>query len=208
MACDSGDKPTIIYSFDGGSERIFKTDLSPIEVTIKNIPVDATGNYNREGFELRFTRENDGSGYLTYAYDYYTFAIPGGSPISTNYIAWWACGQSGFGKRSPCTANYEVYGNCALNIQNYVPGSAVINRAIKCPTAIGNKCSIIISHNGQSIHKDQGACPTIYDVQCKRCPEGTCECKTPIYPGYCCLDCSTTAASIRTITNELKTKNG
>lgn len=40
------------------------------------------------------------------------------------------------------------------------------------------------------------------------CPPGTCKCHSESYPGYCCLDCSATAASIRSITNELRRKNG
>lgn len=48
-----------------------------------------------------------------------------------------------------------------------------------------------------------------YKVSCDdECPEGFCKCIIPEYPGYCCLDCAATAASIRAITNELRAKNG
>lgn len=40
------------------------------------------------------------------------------------------------------------------------------------------------------------------------CPPGTCKCPSPIYPGYCCLDCAGTVANIQAITNELRRKNG
>ncbi|MEH2322052.1 MAG: hypothetical protein V7K32_00315 [Nostoc sp.] len=50
--------------------------------------------------------------------------------------------------------------------------------------------------------------PPKYQVACGvACPEGFCKCEIPEYPGYCCLDCAFTAASIHAITNELKYKN-
>lgn len=46
-----------------------------------------------------------------------------------------------------------------------------------------------------------------YSVACGgECPEGFCKCPIPEYPGYCCLDCAATAASIRSITNDLRAK--
>ncbi|WP_218964710.1 hypothetical protein [Nostoc linckia] len=48
-----------------------------------------------------------------------------------------------------------------------------------------------------------------YKVSCgDECPEGFCKCPSPEYPGYCCLDCTATAASIHAITDDLKVRNG
>lgn len=56
---------------------------------------------------------------------------------------------------------------------------------------------------------DDDAIDCDWSVQCDDdCPEGTCKCISPIYPGYCCLDCESTAANIRAITNDLRAKNG
>ncbi|MCC5619251.1 hypothetical protein LC605_30105 [Nostoc sp. CHAB 5836] len=61
---------------------------------------------------------------------------------------------------------------------------------------------------GKTIFKELGIkCNCI--VNCEEdCSEGFCKCPSPTYPGYCCLDCASTAASIRAITNELRAKNG
>ena len=61
---------------------------------------------------------------------------------------------------------------------------------------------------GQSITRKYDAKP-VFTVACgDDCPEGFCKCIIPEYPGYCCLDCSATAASIHAITNQLRGKNG
>lgn len=72
---------------------------------------------------------------------------------------------------------------------------------------ITDKCIIqIISSTGQIFTKT-GECPIEYTVICgDECPEGSCKCITPGYPGYCCLDCGSAAASIRAITNSLGRK--
>ena len=69
---------------------------------------------------------------------------------------------------------------------------------------------IRVYRGSELIFKDVGKAPITYKVDCirERCPEGYCECKIDNYPGYCCLDCAATAASIRAITNDLKGKNG
>ncbi|MCC5625111.1 hypothetical protein LC574_29075, partial [Nostoc sp. CHAB 5715] len=57
---------------------------------------------------------------------------------------------------------------------------------------------------------DEIECPSgDFKVSCgDECPEGFCKCPIPEYPGYCCLDCASIAASIRAITNGLRAKNG
>lgn len=66
----------------------------------------------------------------------------------------------------------------------------------------------VIDSAGRIITREYLIEPT-YTVACDdECPEGFCKCLTPEYPGYCCLNCASTAASIRTITNELRGKNG
>ena len=67
---------------------------------------------------------------------------------------------------------------------------------------------IIKDRNGMVIYEDDTADCSVNVVCDDDCPEGTCKCPSPIYPGYCCLDCSATASSIRAITSELRAKNG
>jgi hypothetical protein len=78
-----------------------------------------------------------------------------------------------------------------------------------CLTCL-NPCSLTIKNEqGITLFTVSGKCPCKFSVACGgRCPENFCECPILEYPGYCCLDCSATAASIRAITNELRSKNG
>ncbi|HYX19070.1 MAG TPA: hypothetical protein VE944_32910 [Nostoc sp.] len=72
------------------------------------------------------------------------------------------------------------------------------------------ECTLIVKDvNNLQLFTVSGKCPVNFTVTCgDGCPEGFCKCVIPEYPGYCCLDCNSTAASIRTITNELRGKNG
>ncbi|MEH1790323.1 MAG: hypothetical protein V7L23_33360 [Nostoc sp.] len=52
-----------------------------------------------------------------------------------------------------------------------------------------------------------GSAPT-YQIACESdCPDGTCKCHSDSYPGYCCNDCSNTAAQINAITQLARAKN-
>lgn len=67
---------------------------------------------------------------------------------------------------------------------------------------------IIKDRNGTVLYDDDTA-DCLGNVVCDDdCPPGTCKCSSPVYPGYCCNDCASTAASIHTITSELRAKNG
>lgn len=62
----------------------------------------------------------------------------------------------------------------------------------------------VVDSLGRIIVKKYSTEPT-YTVACgDECPEGFCKCIIPEYPGYCCLDCNSAAASIRSITNSLR----
>ena len=76
------------------------------------------------------------------------------------------------------------------------------------PTQPTQKGIIIKDKTGAVIYDDDAADCNV-NVQCDDdCPTGTYKCSSPIYPGYCCLDCNATAASIRAITNDLRLLNG
>ena len=200
MTCSTGDKPIITYKFGNGNNRIYKSDFSPIEIISKAAPVISGENFNNDGYQLqvRSLQYSGGAGDIIVK-DYMTF-------YQGNILYFTAiyCGQTDY----PRNQDGSLGALIALN-----NGNPAITRnpdpAVKCPGIPPlPRCSLQIMHNGQLLFQDQGECPVVYDVQCTKCPEGTCECPTPNYPGYCCLDCASTAASIRAITNNLRAKNG
>ncbi len=76
------------------------------------------------------------------------------------------------------------------------------------PAPPNNRGVIIRDMKGAIIFDDDNI-DCNWNVQCDDdCPEGTYKCYSPVYPGYCCLDCASTAAKIRAITNDLRSKNG
>jgi len=67
---------------------------------------------------------------------------------------------------------------------------------------------VIIKDSRDIVIFDDDNIDCTWNVVCDNdCPEGTCKCPSPIYPGYCCLDCASVATTIHAITNDLKAKN-
>lgn len=68
---------------------------------------------------------------------------------------------------------------------------------------------LTITNTSGLAHRIRYPSKPMYKVSCDdECPEGFCKCVIPEYPGYCCLDCTATAASIRSIINDLRVRNG
>ncbi|MEH2145296.1 hypothetical protein [Nostoc sp.] len=189
-SCSPGDKPTVTYQFGSGGKRVYKSDYAPIEVITKQQPISTTENYNREGYKVTYSSPNNGIYLSVIVKDYYF-------SYASTYM-----GHPGMQVLRCGDTAYTGNGNIDIS-------TLTIDRNTKCPTQQqdAQKYTIEIFYNNQRIFVDQGPAPITFDIQCGKCPQGTCECPTPVYPGYCCLDCASTAANIRTITNELKTKN-
>lgn len=77
----------------------------------------------------------------------------------------------------------------------------------QCLVESGNMKVTITDKNNNKLFEKTGLNPQI-KASCDGCPPNTCKCLSPGYPGYCCLDCSAIASSIRSVTNELRIKNG
>jgi hypothetical protein len=95
---------------------------------------------------------------------------------------------------------------------NWVFKEAYISsiQSLNTPNPSSNKNTGVIIRDARGlIIFDDDNIDCNWDVQCDDdCPEGTYKCPSPFYPGYCCLDCASTSASIRAITNDLRSKNG
>jgi hypothetical protein len=200
--CDIGDKPKVTYHFNNSSPVDVQLQSSPIEVTTGEAPSDHTSNYNPEGYQITFGSPQAQYGVIsTTVVDYKITYLDRGvfDSDTAYYIKVVSCGEKEF---PPDVNGYPGIKMSSSNV--------TIDSAINCPTPNkdDSKCEIKILSNGSVIFHDKGECPVNYTVACGRCPPGTCECKIDAYPGYCCLDCNSTAASIRTITNELRAKNG
>ncbi|MEH1906649.1 hypothetical protein [Nostoc sp.] len=104
------------------------------------------------------------------------------------------------------------------NFTTYCQGSKQAKVSLSNQEYIFQNVPIKVSCEGTTllIEDSSGAARNVevpncnsYKVSCgDDCPEGFCKCHSDSYPGYCCLDCLATAASIRSITNELRSKNG
>lgn len=203
MYCNIGDKPTVKYKFGSGAKRIYKSPYAPIEVITKNTPFDATSNYNQQGFRIGISSINAGN-FGAIITDYKFVTVQG-----TLCFIWKACGEYSWGTGSNCPAgSIELAAGCPAHLVTaYNSSFYEFNTNVKCPTPNIDKSSIEIRCNGITIFQDQGNGIVSYDVQCGRCPDGQCECKTSEYPGYCCCDCGSLASGIVAIKSTVKTLN-
>jgi hypothetical protein len=197
--CKTSDKPTIKYTFQGQNEKIYKSEFSPVTISTKTVPIDATDNYSKEGFLIRYRSPScTNFNCAAVVHDYFLRFDPV-SGIPQIYIM--GCGQTSYQRLS----NGNLQATHTLNVGQQAPGQWVVeDRTVKCPSPNAERCSIEISHNGLVIFSDQGNCPVNFSVNCSNCPPGTEEHKSPIYPGYCCLDCASIASEIRGITNTVR----
>ncbi len=141
MACSKGDNPKITYNFNNGANKVYMPSFSPVEIITNDKPIDATSNYNPEGFQITFESPQArlGTIVITVA-DYMIFFYPGGNQFDSYrgyYIAIMGCGSTSFSKpSSPRGIPYDYNGyNISLrmttgNIDN-------INTNIRCPTPNG-----------------------------------------------------------------------
>lgn len=188
--CETGDKPVIFYKFGNGNEKRYQFDFAPIDIITRNQPIGTTSNFNGDGYQISFFSPNNGINLSFIVKDYYLnyASTYNGHPA----LMFLGCESTGF----TAGPNVDV-------------SSITKNYTIKCltPDVGANEYLIEISYNNLQIFQDKGDAPVTFDVQCGKCPQGFCEYKIPKYPGYCCLDCAYTAASIRFITNVLRSKN-
>jgi len=190
MYCKVGDKPTVTYQFTGQAQKIFKSNFAPIDVVVAGAPIGSTSNYVKDGFGLQIYSTNNFF-YVNYTIlDYYI--IDSGGALQFRYALWVrTCGSASF-----------------VSSVNVDPATTTINLNSKCPTAQREKpkTSIQVIYNGLVIFQDQAEGSVIFSVQCGRCPDGYCECSSPVYPGYCCLDCNQVLSEIAAITALAKSK--
>ncbi|MBN3924004.1 hypothetical protein [Nostoc sp. NMS4] len=105
---------------------------------------------------------------------------------------------------------YDFWGSCPdgqREIRNsFSRGSGAITIISNVFTSGGNS-GLIIKDANNNILLTIPVSECNYQISCgDECPEGFCKCIIPEYPGYCCLDCTAIAASIREITNSLRGK--
>ncbi|BAY89658.1 MULTISPECIES: hypothetical protein [unclassified Tolypothrix] len=201
--CKAGDKPTVRYKFGTGNEKTFKSPYAPIEVITKNTPVDATSNYNQQGFRIGLSSINAGNiGLIITDYKFVTAQ-------GILCFIWKACGEYSWGTGSSCPAgSIELAAGCPAHLVTaYSASFYEFNTNVKCPSPNVDKSSIEVRYNGLTIFQDQGNGTVTFDVQCSNCPDGQCECKTSEYPGYCCSDCNSLTGEIATIKSAVKVLN-
>ena len=193
--CVEGSSPIVKYKFGTGGYKQFKSEVSPIEVTIQSFPIPNTDNYNGEGFKVSFRVANDPNRTIElFLLDYKFEDLPPGLgyPPDAKNMRFMECGDKEF--------NPGAIGCLTSTLQ--------INYSIKCPTPSNSRCAIqVFNLNKGLVFQDQGDCPVDFEVQCGNCPDGFIECQTSTYPGYCCLSCSEVKGEIIAIKNTVKSLN-
>ncbi|MCC5640545.1 hypothetical protein LC593_32895 [Nostoc sp. CHAB 5844] len=191
--CQSGNKAIVVYSFNGGKEKKYKSKVSPIEVNTfdgytRNIPGEIYAWNFSTALNPQTTLEDmpfRAKGMLT------NFQVTG--LINTD------------------TINGIEYGNWACSFvdgdANTITGSAVGYYPNDLPTLVKIQlsdtetiCRLEAKDiDGNLLFSDNGKCPCNFTVQCGNCPDGFVECPHPGYPGYCCIDCKGSAAKINAL---------
>jgi hypothetical protein len=189
--CTDGDKPIVKYKFGDGNYRYFKSDIAPIEIITKTVPIPNTDNYNNEGFLAQFERADNGTTAGLLLLDYRIEDVPPGAqlPPNSKYLYFQECGDKAFNP-GPFV---------------FILPTLTIDYSVKCPAARKTRCAIQIkSSDGDLIFQDQGDCACCFEIQCGNCPSGNIECKKSAYPGYCCIPCSDLANKIHNLANKVK----
>lgn len=192
--CKNGDKPTVKYKFGTGGFRIFKAEISPIDVKQKEAPIPSTSDYNNEGFGVRAAIYNYSEPTITLTVrDYKVTDIRPDQPFyggSNRYVYFQNCDEE--------KINEDI--SYALDMSTF----EILDNT-KCSNSKDKRCSLqVFDSEGNMIFQDQGDCPCEFEVQCGNCPENTIECKTSHYPGYCCIPCVPTANKIDNLSNSIR----
>lgn len=208
--CQAGQKPIIKYKFGQSAERIFNSRYSPIDVSVKSVPLGGTDNSNPDGYGLGFIPGNgNGSYYWFTVTDHQIFEIPRSVPDPygwTPRIALKECGQADFTRISSAScAGLNLYTNCLQT--RFLSSELTIDTNRKCPTSDKQRCSLEVSYKGLIIFQAQGDCPCTFSVQCGDCAEDEIKCEKPGYPGYCCIKCSEIVGEIKSITSAVRAAN-
>ncbi|MBE9054166.1 hypothetical protein IQ243_28000 [Nostocales cyanobacterium LEGE 11386] len=207
--CKDGDKPIVKYRFNGGKERIFKSEFAPIDIESKSVPVEGSSDYKSQGYAINITAVN-GSPQDYRIVDHFTrtlgVQIGSFSPDSV-FLFVMQCGETSYLKRNPCDGELNKELGCLARAYNLNPGGFTLNYNVGCPNPNNTRCSLVVKHKGIIIFTDQGDCPCTFKVQCGKCEDDEIECKKPIYPGYCCVKCSEMKSGIIAAKEDLKRLN-
>lgn len=192
--CRGGEQPKVKYKFANKNERVYQSNYAPIDVSIKESPKNIdTNNYSNEGFKIKYTI-TDGNKLredLVIAYNI------GWNPEFGGY----------WGLRTITCDRPNLPMQTSGGIAIY-PDSIIIDSSVKCPSSTHKKCTIEVKHKGIIIYSDQGNCPCTFSVQCGKCLDGQHECSHSGYPGYCCIDCASTASKINNLVPKVRCCDG
>ncbi|MEH2138685.1 hypothetical protein [Nostoc sp.] len=189
------------FYFNGQPPTIYESNVSPIDIQTGEAPNDRTENYNSEGYQITFNSPQAAFGAISATVvDYKITYLDRGifDSDTAYYIKLISCGDKEFPP--------DVGGKPGIKMTSQ---NVIINNAVKCSIKNNDnsRCEIKILSNGATIFRAEGECPVHFTVACARCPEGTCECHSDSYPGYCCNDCEATSGKIEAISNQLRSKN-
>lgn len=192
--CKEGDKPKVEFKFDDSPKRIYYSKVSPIQIeTGRYAKDDNNQDYDAEGFEILYS-----NGSKQTVINYRTRIDPtSGQPN----IQFWSCGGKDWDNRQP-DGSYSIWYPYPFPVVG-------INRAVKCPPPYPDgDCYIRVKFNNTLLFEARGKCPSESNVICGNCPPGQCEVKTDRYPGYCCVDCKSTASKINNLVSKARCCDG
>lgn len=187
MYCNSGEKATLYYSFNGNKKQISFSD-TPIEVTTGS-EGSSTGNYSSQGYKITYSEDGSSNLVSRIVKDYQIVPPPPGFTTDSR-ILFQSCGSDKFDGSEGC-----------------VKETLSVDASQMCPNSQPNSgiCTISVKHDGAVIFRDTGNCPITYNVSCgDSCPDGYIKCLKQAYPGYCCVECSPIEGRIDALIAEVR----
>ncbi len=205
--CDDKKGATVVIG-SGASRKRVRVEKMPVTVTCKNNTQQQCRRYSISGTSSYVNRSNGVPGVQTVGGIF--FGPIRGIRANGSSVELLCNGNPAIDACVPSSIPrwVLVYGNSGLNFTSATLIS-VTDVSLPQQNPAPESKGLLITDAENRVVYDSNNDPCNWIVTCDEdCPEGTCRCESPVYPGYCCNDCAATAASIRTITNELRVKNG
>lgn len=194
MACE-GKKKGKVFFVDKGSKQEVDVPIAPFSVTCS-----AVGTCGKSGIRTITYDASNPSAPHNNSFSFPSFenevvffkAVPSPGTYDGNQYDFW--GTCPGGERE--IHNSFSRGSGAISISNNT-------------FVVDGEAGLIIRDSLNKILFKILVLECNYSISCdKNCPDVFCECPVSGYPGYCCLDCKSTAGQIHSITEDLRGRNG
>lgn len=198
MYCSGAESVVVRYTFgDASREKIFKTKLAPIQVETGNRPLNASENYDPNGFKVVVWSPNNRRWLDTVVLDYQVTGFY--DYYNAHTMGFWLCGTPDYQRNQDGSITSAVVYLDTLQIDTSVKCPKLVEESVKC------KAYLKIFNDSKILYQDQGDCPINYSVDCDPCPPNTIKCKKN--GKVRCVPCSEFLNPLKQITSTVKRIN-